>query len=83
MPDHSPEPWSYYSKGSLILDANGSVVLDGSLPAPTPRTAASDALPVNMRRIVAAVNACKGIPKDVLDRRAQYVQEVSNPPPNP
>jgi hypothetical protein len=69
---HAPEPWTYDEKGSLLRDVSGQIVTIGRTPAPTPRTVSSDALPVDMRRIVACVNACRGISTEALRSILQY-----------
>lgn len=55
MTEHSPEPWYMDSdpNGATIRHADGGFVF---------RTGSKE----NQRRIVACVNACKGIPTEVL-----------------
>lgn len=50
--DHQPEPWT--QDGRYILDASGW-------------TLASSRFPADARRIIAAVNAVRGIPTDALE----------------
>jgi hypothetical protein len=64
--DHAPEPWR--RDGCYVRDANGEIVVRG-------RTAA------DARRIVASVNATRGIPTDALER--WFVQDVSDPVTRP
>ena len=50
--DHQPEPWT--QDGRYILDASGW-------------TLASARFPADARRIIAAINAVRGIPTDALE----------------
>lgn len=65
---HTPEPWMY-NHAAIVQDSQGSVLADceiippagGTIPPPTEEVA-------NARRIVAAVNACKGISTEALEQ---------------
>jgi hypothetical protein len=60
--DHQPEPWMQH--GRYILDASGW-------------TLASTRFPADARRIVAAINAVRGIPTDALE--SWFVNVVGEP----
>jgi len=66
MAKHSPEPWTPTANG--IEDANGEIVL----------TDQSDSLlsEVNKERILACVNAAKGIPTETLEKLARESSEA-------
>lgn len=55
---HSPEPWELGYYGT-VRDASGRVILA------SPEDASDD----NLRRLVACVNACAGIPTEDLESR--------------
>ena len=57
MPKHSPEPWTW--DGERLLDADGHEVVGGW---------EWYAAPVDMKRAVACVNACKGISTEILNK---------------
>ena len=63
-PEHTPEPWHIDKYGSLYTPS-GQLLLGGVM---TPMTAGAnrDTANANARRIVAAVNACAGIPDDMV-----------------
>ena len=67
MPEHSPEPWKQGDDDGVdhITDANKETVCGGwedDYHQPSTR---------DRRRIVAAVNACKGIPTEWLEKYGQ------------
>lgn len=63
---HTPEPWA--STGSTIRNSNGRVVIAYLY---SKRTRAA-----NMRRILACVNACRGVPTEALERNAGAVNTL-------
>jgi hypothetical protein len=72
---HSPEPWriedrkdSDYDKYVTILDANNVEVIEGGLSGEDCCACAGHPamLPIDAERIVACVNACRGIPTEEL-----------------
>ena len=73
MSEHSPEPWSIYEKGGFIEDASGVVVVDGTSffrdRKGDPRT--REAHWPDLERIIACVNACKGISNETLKAAAK------------
>lgn len=60
--EHQPEPWM--QNGRYILDASGW-------------TLASSRFPADARRIVAAINAVRGIPTDALE--SWFVNVIGEP----
>jgi hypothetical protein len=63
---HSPEPWSYArnerTKRDYVFDADGkSIIIWTPSCKPTFTTE-------NAERVVACVNACRGIPNEELDK---------------
>lgn len=65
---HTTEPWT--STNSTIRDSNGQVVIAYLY---SKRTRAA-----NLRRILACVNACRGVPTEVLERNAGAVESLLN-----
>ncbi|MGN5084928.1 hypothetical protein ACTG2F_19870 [Aeromonas sp. 31P] len=73
---HTPEPW-YLPPGDLIfvskVGGKGYVAKMMPLGAPRDRkglpTDISDEMCANARRIVACVNACRGLPTDELEQK--------------
>lgn len=73
---HTPEPW-YLPPGDLIfvskVGGKGYVAKMMPLGAPRDRkglpTDISDEMCANARRIVACVNACRGMPTDELEQK--------------
>ena len=65
-PEHTPEPWHIDKYGSLYTPS-GQLLLGGVM---TPMTAGAnrDTANANARRIVAAVNACAGLPTESLEK---------------
>lgn len=68
---HTPEPWTYvpdeYNEGDLAeLCAGGSIMADDYFIAAIHMDVPG--YEANARRIVACVNACKGISTDVLEK---------------
>jgi hypothetical protein len=65
--NHSPEPWHFDEKGHCIDDANHNMILDGTVIVRVRNDRRHEsAKPEDLRRIVAAVNACKGLPIQAL-----------------
>jgi hypothetical protein len=64
MTQHSPEPWRLTDPGG-ISDANGMFVADWRN---------SDLRQADLARIVACVNACRGIPNDLLEMPGGFQQ---------
>jgi hypothetical protein len=67
---HSPEPWTC-SGQAILQDAGGTIIADCEIVTDTD---AQDVTPdlenANARRIVAAVNACQGVPTNALEQGA-------------
>jgi hypothetical protein len=62
------EPWEYYDKGHFVRDSSGACIIDGTrfrLDRHSERVT-EIATPEELRRIVACVNACRGIPTEHL-----------------
>lgn len=84
MNKHTPEPW-HLPQGDLIfvskVGGRGYVAKMMPLDAPRDRkglpTDISDEMCANARRIVACVNACRGLPTDELEQKG-LVAAVGN-----
>lgn len=70
MSEHTPEPWYLEENDNVLTGADGGPVLfhlpSGS-PVPKFKARRRPVRVANMRRIVACVNACKGIPTEDLN----------------
>lgn len=73
MSKHTPEPWEYscgaifQERGSVsIARTHGAELFQGAM---TDRDAISERIKEDARRIVACVNACRGLPTDELEQK--------------
>jgi hypothetical protein len=65
---HTPEPWTF-NHTAIVQDSQGIILADCEMVAAPERDAPAPGQEVaNARRICAAVNACKGISTEALER---------------
>ena len=90
MPEHSPEPWEWrrgevsnadnsnqqWAEGSLgkIVGADGIEVCSFGYASSIIPADGNEPTEANRRRIIACVNACKGISTETLEKEDRTIQ---------